>query len=218
MSPDSLQLLSATLFAVALVHTFAAKQFEKLSHRYPRHEGLFHLLGEVEVVFGFWAIVVVLGMALLQGGSAALNYVESRNYVEPLFVFVVMVIAGSRPVLAPRYPSLLTDAPHHRFGGEEVWYIRPETDRWLPAPTPIRAVVVPRYAAGSETRLEELPRSEALQIMLQQSFSVPKHGSFGIGTLTDMLQDIQCYRLIVGDLDAAVARLVQLTDDAPAPA
>jgi hypothetical protein len=100
MSPDSLQLLSATLFAVALVHTFAAKQFEKLSHRYPRHEGLFHLLGEVEVVFGFWAIVVVLGMALLQGGSAALNYVESRNYVEPLFVFVVMVIAGSRPVLA----------------------------------------------------------------------------------------------------------------------
>jgi len=100
MSPDSLQLLSATLFAVALVHTFAAKQFEKLSHRYPRHEGLFHLLGEVEVVFGFWAIVVVLGMALLQGGSAALNYVESRDYVEPLFVFVVMVIAGSRPVLA----------------------------------------------------------------------------------------------------------------------
>jgi hypothetical protein len=113
---------------------------------------------------------------------------------------------------------LLTDAPHHRFGGEEVWYIRPEMDRWLPAPTPIRAVVVPRYVAGSETRLEELPRSAALQIMLQQSFSVPKHGSFGIGTLTDMLQDVACYRLIVGDLDEAVALLVQLMDEPLTPA
>ena len=47
MNTDTLQLLSATLFAVALVHTFAARQFERLAHRYPRHEGLFHLLGEI---------------------------------------------------------------------------------------------------------------------------------------------------------------------------
>jgi hypothetical protein len=53
----------------------------------------------VEVVFGFWAIVLVLAMALTSGATAALEYAESRNYTEPLFVFVVMVIAGSRPVL-----------------------------------------------------------------------------------------------------------------------
>jgi hypothetical protein len=99
MSDSPIQWIAATIFAIALLHTFAAKQFERLSHRYPRHAGLFHLLGEVEVVFGFWAIVLVLAMALVAGGEAALGYAESRNYTEPLFVFVVMVIAGSRPVL-----------------------------------------------------------------------------------------------------------------------
>lgn len=96
---DPIQILAAALFALALLHTFAAKQLERLSKRFPRHAGLFHLLGEVEVVFGFWAIVLVFGMAALSGGSQALGYIENRNYTEPLFVFVVMVIAASRPVL-----------------------------------------------------------------------------------------------------------------------
>lgn len=98
-TPEFIQMIAAAIFAVALLHTFAAKQFERLSHRFPRHAGLFHLLGEVEVVFGFWAVVLVLTMALLVGGGEALAYAESRNYTEPLFVFVVMVIAASRPVL-----------------------------------------------------------------------------------------------------------------------
>jgi len=50
-------------------------------------------------VFGFWAMVLILAMALVADGATALNYVESRNYTEPLFVFVVMVMAASRPVL-----------------------------------------------------------------------------------------------------------------------
>ncbi|QGW81011.1 putative Na+/H+ antiporter [Variovorax paradoxus] len=99
MQEPTIQYVAAALFAVALLHTFAAKQFERLSHRFPRHAGLFHLLGEVEVVFGFWAIVLVIAMALVVGGGPALGYAESRNYTEPLFVFVVMVVAASRPVL-----------------------------------------------------------------------------------------------------------------------
>ncbi|RRH84121.1 hypothetical protein EH244_24405 [Variovorax beijingensis] len=99
MQESTIQYVAAAIFAVALLHTFAVKQFERLSHRFPRHAGLFHLLGEVEVVFGFWAIVLVLAMALLVGGDDALGYAESRNYTEPLFVFVVMVVAASRPVL-----------------------------------------------------------------------------------------------------------------------
>jgi hypothetical protein len=99
-APESLtQYIAAALFGIALLHTFAAKQLERLSRRFPRHAGLFHLLGEVEVVFGFWAIVLVLAMALVGGGAKALSYAESRQYTEPLFVFVVMVIAGSGPVL-----------------------------------------------------------------------------------------------------------------------
>ncbi|MGJ9418052.1 putative Na+/H+ antiporter [Massilia sp. CMS3.1] len=95
----TIQLVGAILFACALVHTFAAKGFEVLAERHPRHEGLFHLLGEVEVVFGFWAFVLLVAMALIVGPGAAVDYAESRQYTEPLFVFVVMVIAASRPVL-----------------------------------------------------------------------------------------------------------------------
>jgi len=99
-SDSTLQYIALGIFVLAVGHTFAAKQFDRLSHRFPNHSGLFHLLGEVEVVFGFWAIILVLGMALMLGGDKALAYAESRNYTEPLFVFVVMVISASRPVLS----------------------------------------------------------------------------------------------------------------------
>lgn len=95
----TIQLVGAILFACALIHTFAAKGFEVLAHRHPRHAGLFHLLGEVEVVFGFWAFVLIAAMAFVSGPGAAIDYAESRQFTEPLFVFVVMVIAASRPVL-----------------------------------------------------------------------------------------------------------------------
>jgi Putative Na+/H+ antiporter len=94
-----MEVISACLFAVAVLHTFMAKVFERLSRRYPSHAGFFHLLGEVEVVFGFWAILLVFVMAFIEGKGNALAYAESRQYTEPLFVFVVMVIAASKPVL-----------------------------------------------------------------------------------------------------------------------
>jgi hypothetical protein len=94
-----MQLIGAILFGLALVHTFAAKSIEILAHRYPRHAGLLHLLGEVEVVFGLWAAVLIAAMALAGGGAEAIAYAESRQYTEPLFVFVVMVVAASWPVL-----------------------------------------------------------------------------------------------------------------------
>ncbi|HEY0819094.1 MAG TPA: putative Na+/H+ antiporter [Rhizobacter sp.] len=99
MSPQFLDYVAAGLFALALIHTFTAKQFERLAHRFPGHAGLLHLLGEVEVVFGFWAMVLIAAIAALSDPGTALHYAETRNYTEPLFVFVVMVIAGSRPVL-----------------------------------------------------------------------------------------------------------------------
>lgn len=99
MDAPSLQILSACVFAIALVHTFSAKLFESWAHRSPRHGGLLHLLGEIEVVFGFWAMILLVLMAFIAGGSSAIEYAESRHYTEPLFVFTVMVVAASRPVL-----------------------------------------------------------------------------------------------------------------------
>ena len=95
----TMQTIGLVLFVVALLHTFSTHMFEVLAHRHPRHAGLFHLLGEVEVVFGFWAFVLMGFMALVEGRTAAVDYAESRHYTEPLFVFVVMVVAASRPVL-----------------------------------------------------------------------------------------------------------------------
>ncbi len=94
-----MQIIAAIIFALALIHTFAAKTFERLAHRHPKHAGLLHFLGEVEVVFGLWAFVLIVAMAVVVGGDEAIKYAESRQYTEPLFVFVVMVIAASRPVL-----------------------------------------------------------------------------------------------------------------------
>jgi hypothetical protein len=99
MQPDLIQTTSAVLFGIALLHTLSAKSFEILAHRHPSHAGLLHLLGEVEVVFGFWAMVLIVSMAAMVGPSQAITYAESRQYTEPLFVFVVMVVAASRPVL-----------------------------------------------------------------------------------------------------------------------
>lgn len=93
------QILGVLTFGLALLHTFSTKYFEVLARRHPRHAGLLHLLGEVEVVFGFWAFVLIAAMALTEGGAAAIGYAEGRQYSEPLFVFVVMVVAASRPVL-----------------------------------------------------------------------------------------------------------------------
>ncbi len=98
-APSLLNIVGAVLFGIALVHTFCAKFFESLAHRHPSHAGLLHLLGEVEVVFGFWAFVLVAAMALIAGSKEAIDYAESRQYTEPLFVCVVMVVAPSRPVL-----------------------------------------------------------------------------------------------------------------------
>jgi hypothetical protein len=49
------EVVAAVLFAIAVLHTFSTKYFEKLSHKFPNHHGLFHLLAEVEAVFGFWS-------------------------------------------------------------------------------------------------------------------------------------------------------------------
>jgi hypothetical protein len=116
-------IVAAVLFGLAVAHTFSTKFFEHLANRHPRHEGLFHLLGEVEVVFGFWAIVLVAALALIQGPAQAIAYVDSRQYTEPAFVFVIMVIAASRPILHAVRVGLRWTAHVVPFRSEvaEVW-------------------------------------------------------------------------------------------------
>ena len=60
MSPSTLQIIAVTIFTLAIIHIFSVKYFEHLAHRSEKHSGLFHLLGEIEVVFGIWAMILVL--------------------------------------------------------------------------------------------------------------------------------------------------------------
>lgn len=99
MNPSTIELVGAILFGLALIHTFSTRFFERLARTRPNHAGLWHLLGEVEVVFGFWALVLVLAMFGLQGKASATHYLDTRNFTEPLFVFAIMVAAASKPVL-----------------------------------------------------------------------------------------------------------------------
>lgn len=99
MNPTIIELIGAILFAVALIHTFSTKFFEHLAHTRPAHSGIWHFLGEVEVVFGLWALVLTVALLAINGKQAATTYLEQQSFTEPMFVFAIMVIAGSRPIL-----------------------------------------------------------------------------------------------------------------------
>ncbi len=111
MQPTQIELIATILFFLAVLHTFSVGFFQKWAHNYPRGsvgENLFHILGEVEAVFGMWAAVFLLvfsyyeGFAIYEGNHAtggALHYLESQNFTEPLFVFVIMCMAATRPIV-----------------------------------------------------------------------------------------------------------------------
>lgn len=95
----TIEIVGAALFALAVLHTFSTRYFEHLAHTRTAHAGLWHLLGEVETVFGFWAFILLLFMALAYGWGSASAYLDNRRFVEPMFVFVIMVVAASRPIM-----------------------------------------------------------------------------------------------------------------------
>ena len=99
MSPTLVQSIALIIFVVAILHTFSVKFFKSLAQKFPKHHNIFDMLGEVEIVFGFWAIVLVLIIFFLLGKTETVNYLNNQSYVEPLFVFVIMVIAASKPIL-----------------------------------------------------------------------------------------------------------------------
>lgn len=102
MQPSSLEIAATVCFALAVCHTFLVKQFQHLAHNFKEGsvgENLFHLLGEVEVVFGLWAAVLFSFIVVSTGANEAVAFIDAQNFTEPLFVFAIMATAGSRPVL-----------------------------------------------------------------------------------------------------------------------
>lgn len=102
MNPSLFQILSTVCFGIAIIHTFTAGYFQKLAHSFPKDsvpENVLHLLGEVEVVFGLWAAIFLSLSFFTEGGEATRSYLEKLNFNEPLFIFVVLGICATRPIL-----------------------------------------------------------------------------------------------------------------------
>ena len=101
MMTHPVQVLATLLFAVAILHTLSAGKFQALSHAANAgslRANFFHLLGEVEVVFGIWATIFVVLLSVVEGPDRAIAYVEHTDFTEAVFVFVVMAVAATRSV------------------------------------------------------------------------------------------------------------------------
>jgi hypothetical protein len=111
-------LAASMIFLLAIIHTFASSRLLAISDRLQElhkekivtgdaplhsvsHSGrLLHFLGEVEVIFGFWAIALMLTILAFYDWSTAVHYLSHTvDFTEPMFVVVIMTLAATRPIL-----------------------------------------------------------------------------------------------------------------------
>lgn len=95
--------IGTALFALAVLHTFSVDRINRLAGAYARgtaQENLLHFLGEIEVVFGLWAAILITIWSVRFGSDSAVAYLGSVNFTEAMFVFCIMCIAATRPVIA----------------------------------------------------------------------------------------------------------------------
>jgi hypothetical protein len=124
IAAEPFNLVATLIFILAILHTFSVPWFQQLAHGVQhRHDErvqrtgapgspsvlaeLLHFFGEVEVVFGLWAIVLLAAITAGLGWSTATHYVgEEVNYTEPIFVVVIMALASTRPIVVFAESSL----------------------------------------------------------------------------------------------------------------
>ena len=110
-------LVASGIFLIAIIHSLMTGYFHRWAHHFEeeysrlQQKGLrsqnsnsmaasiCHILGEVEVVFGIWVVVLGFAMALSYDWQTFVSYVNSLSYHDPLFIIVIMTIAASRPVI-----------------------------------------------------------------------------------------------------------------------
>ena len=117
-----MQKFSTLLFAIAVLHTFLVKRFDHWSHQLPQGHVLktpLHLLSEVELVFAFWGGLYLFCLGVSQGATVAWMQVSQLSFVEPFFVFVLMMIASTRPILDLAQKGLLVVADQVPFSTEK---------------------------------------------------------------------------------------------------
>lgn len=94
--------LSTAIFFLAILHTFLIKKFQHMASYFPNGsigENFFHLIGEIEVVFGFWASIYLITRSFVYGTEDVVRYLNDSNFSEPTFVFVIMTVCSTKPIL-----------------------------------------------------------------------------------------------------------------------
>jgi len=117
IATEPFNLVATIVFALAVLHTFFAARFTEWSYRVQARSDreadaagrprmlsvageLLQFLGEVEVVFGLWAIPLLLLLAAFKGWDAAKHYVnDTVDFTEAIFVVVIMALASTRPIV-----------------------------------------------------------------------------------------------------------------------
>lgn len=143
-------LVASVIFLLAIVHTFLTARFRHWSHvveeRHARRmehaaaarvdkdgDGvpeevsfagqILHFLGEIEAVFGIWAVALAGAITYYYDWQAVLDYVGQKvNFTEPMFIVVIMAIAGTRPVLRAAEACLRVVASLGR-GTTGAWWL-----------------------------------------------------------------------------------------------
>ncbi|MBO9667953.1 MAG: putative Na+/H+ antiporter [Bdellovibrio sp.] len=110
MTYTTIELLGTIFFALAVIHTFMVGKIMQWAHHFPKdsfQSNFLHLLAEIEVVFAIWAALFMSLYIALEGWGAALAYQNSLNFTEPFFIFAIMVVCSTRPILTIARKSIL---------------------------------------------------------------------------------------------------------------
>lgn len=110
MNYTNIEFLGTLFFAIAVVHTFLVGKILHFAHRFPKDSmwsSVFHLLGELEVVFAIWAALFMAVYIATEGWTTAIQYQTSLNFVEPFFIFAIMVVCSTRPILSAARQGIL---------------------------------------------------------------------------------------------------------------
>jgi hypothetical protein len=177
---DPFNVVGTVIFVLAILHTFNAARFIRLSHdAQHRHDArraaaglpprpsalseFLHFFGEVEVVFGLWAVVLGVAITFWHGWSTTTGYFnQTVVYTEPLFVVVIMALAATRPIVVLAESALLRVANLGQ-GTPAAWWLTILTIGPLlgslvtePAAMTVCALLLGRrfYDLGPSTRLK----------------------------------------------------------------
>src|SRR5438105_10273980 len=101
--------ISLCLFALAVIHTLAAswlhEKARKIEARHkkgpnrPLYLHVVFFLSEIEVIFAIWAIPLFIFIIIFYGLEIGLEYINTRDYTEALFVVVILAMASTRPIV-----------------------------------------------------------------------------------------------------------------------